>query len=128
MMGVSGVASSCERFCMNSVLARAAALVLALHFLALALEECAQLAGELLYVDGLLDVAVAADGEREAAVAVRGEHHDGALIEPLVRAQPCRGLVAVEAGELDVAEDEIGMRGDGEIDARHAVGGLEHVE
>ena len=52
----------------------------------------------------------------------------GALIEPFVRAQPRRSLVAVEAGELDVAEDEIGMRGDGEIDAGHAVGGLEHVE
>src|ERR1700730_19338476 len=123
-MGVSGVTSSCERFCMNSVLARAAArrrllaavnsrtvasrrstkdlavlaqvatLVLALHFLALALEECAQLAGELLHVDRLLDVAVAADGEREAAVAVRGQDHDGAAVEPSVGAEPRRGPVA----------------------------------
>src|ERR1700682_4422084 len=93
-MGVSGVTNSRERFCMNSVLARAAArrrLLAAVSSRTVASRRSTKdllysrgsdarpgpSLSQLLHVDGLLDVAVAADGEREAAVAVRCEHHWG---------------------------------------------------
>src|SRR6266850_568196 len=110
------------------VLAQVAALVGGLDLLALALEELAELARELLHVDGLLDVAVAADAEREPPVAVRGQHHDRTAVQAPVRPESGGGLVAVDAGHLDVAEDQVRMGGDGQVDAGDAVGGLQDVE
>ena len=111
-----------------AVFAQVAALLGAAHLLALSLEEGAELVGELLHVDGLLDVSVAADGKGEAAVAVAGQHDDGAAVEALVRAQPGGGLVTVDPGQLDVAEDQVRVRGDGQVDAGDAVRGFQHVE
>ena len=59
---------------------------------------------------------------------MRGEDHDRAPVEAPIRAQPRGRLVAVDPRHLDVAEDQVGVRGDGEIDPGDAVGRLEHVE
>ena len=99
-----------------------------LDLLALALEELAELAGELLHVDRLLDVPVATDAQGEAPVAVRRQHHDGAPVQPPVRAQAGGRLVPVDAGHLDVAEDQVGVRRDCQVDPRDAVRRLEDVE
>src|SRR2546429_6694462 len=62
-----------------AVLAQVPPLLRPAHLLALPLEERAQLLGKLLHVDRLLDVAVAPDGQRQPAIAVRSEEHTSEL-------------------------------------------------
>jgi hypothetical protein len=100
----------------------------AAELLALALEELAQLVGEPLDVDRLLDETVRAHREGEAPVAVARQDDDRAAVEALVRPQTGGRLVAVDAGKLDVAEDQVGVGADGQIDAGDPVARLEDVE
>ena len=111
-----------------AVLAQVPALLDTAELFTLASEEFAKLLGEPLHVDGLLDEPIRAYRERQAAVAVAGEDHDRAAVESLVRPQAGSRFVAVDSRKLDVAEDQVGMGADREVDAGDPVAGLEDVE
>ncbi len=84
-------------------------------------------AGEAARVDGLLEEAVAADGEARLAVALGGDGHDGDARELGLAAQAQGDLEAVEAGDVDVDEDEIGRLRHREAHALEAVGRVDHL-
>ncbi len=73
-------------------------------------------------VDRLLDEAVAADGEARVAVPLGGDRDDGHVAQRRLAAQPERHLVAVEAGDVEVDEDQVGPLRQSAAHALEAVG------
>ena len=75
----------------------------------MALEDLGDGVGEVGRVDGLGDEPVAADRQRGFPVAFGSDGDDGDLLERLNAAQAQCDLVAVEVGDVDVHEDQIGL-------------------
>ncbi len=78
-------------------------------------------------VDRLLEEAVAADGEARLAIALGGDRHDGHAGERRLAAQAQGDLESVEAGDVEVDEDEVGLLRTGETYPFEAVGGVDHL-
>src|SRR5437899_5056285 len=60
-------------------------------------------------------------------LAIAGEGDEDDRLARLASAAPTRDLVAVEAGQADVDQGDVGSHGGGDLDARPAVGGLTNV-
>ena len=84
-------------------------------------------AGEAARVDGLLDEAVAPDGEARVAIALGGDGDDGHAAERRLAAQAERHLVAVEPGDVEVDEDQVGPLRQRRAHALEAVGGVDDL-
>ena len=85
------------------------------------------LGGELAGVDGLLDEAVAADGEARLLVALGGDRDDRDVAQRRLTAQPERHFVAVEARDVEVDQHQIGALPDREAHALEAVGRVDDL-
>ncbi len=97
------------------------------HPLAAPAEVAGHLLGEVARVDGLLEEAVAADGEARVAIALRGDRDDRDTVERRLGPQTERDLEPVEAGNIQVDEDDVGALGDGETNAFETVGRVDHL-
>src|SRR5215218_1701564 len=85
---------------------------------------------ELVEVDGLSDVLVAAGGERlgvEVGRVVRRDGDDGHAARILLRAYAARGREAVELRQAQVHQDNVRVVGGGALDGLVAVDGLDHL-
>ena len=101
-----------------------------LDLLPLAPQELGDHAGEAVNVDRLGDVAVAPGGEDPlpvAGVRVGRERHDERRGKGGKRAERGRRLVAVEARETDVQQDEVGPLANRLVDALQTILGLEEL-
>ncbi len=92
-----------------------------------ALEVALDHGGERARVDGLLQEAVAAHGEAGLAIALGGDGHDGDAGERGLAAEAEGDFEAVEAGDVEVHQDQIRPLGAGEAHAFEAVGGVDHL-
>ena len=97
------------------------------HALALAADVARDLLREVARVDGLLHEAVAADGEARVAIALGGDRDDGHAVERRLGAKAQRDLEAVEAGDVQVDEDDVRPLRDREANALETVGGVDHL-
>src|SRR5207245_5758008 len=82
--------------------------------------------GEFTGVDGFLQKSVASDGEARVAVALGRDGDDGHAAERRFAAQSQRHFVAVEPGQVQVDEDEVGPFRAGELDSFETVDRLGH--
>src|SRR5262245_53541826 len=92
-------------------------------------QERGNLGDERVWVDRLLDIAVAAGSERLFAVAghrVRGDGYDGNVASRGIRPKCSRHRVAIHPRQLNVEQDEIKSLSGGQLDSRSAVGRVDH--
>ena len=83
--------------------------------------------GEAARVDGLLDEAVASDGEARVAIALGRDRDDGHPPERRLAAQAQGHLVSVESGNVQVDEDEVRPGGERATHPLEPVGGVDDL-
>ncbi len=79
-------------------------------------------------VNGLLDEAVAPHGEARVALPLGGDRDDRNAAQRRLAPQPQRDLVAVEARDVEIDEDQIGPGRQSAANPLEAVDGVDDLE